>query len=96
MKRRNFSENSGSRSASFRKFPQPRDLACPPGPVSAGGRVTFALYSPTALRDPEPFGQNVDQRGINIVDALAIGRQNRILWGGGFGQRLRFPAAWPA
>src|SRR5690606_25067697 len=37
------------------------------------------------LGDAESLGEHVDQRGIDVVDALAVGRQDRVL-----ALRLRF------
>ena len=68
----------------FRQRPQPRDLS--EFAIGIGGRQGCArLVLADRLRDPEPFGQHVDDRGVDIVDALAKRGQRRI--GPGFRRR---------
>lgn len=61
----------------FRQFAQPCDLACFTVRIG-GGKGDLRLVFAHRLRDPEPLGQDMDQRGIDIVDALAEGCEHRI------------------
>lgn len=59
------------------KFPQARDLprlALGIGRGQGGSGLVFAH----GLGDAEALGQHVDERCINIVDALAIGGEHRV------------------
>lgn len=40
------------------------------------GDLRFVLAH--SLRNPKPLGEHMNQRGINVVDALAIDRENRV------------------
>lgn len=42
------------------------------------GELVGGLVGPDRLRDPEPFGQNVDHRRVDVVYRLAVTGQNRI------------------
>ena len=44
-----------------------------------GGQRGFRLVFANGLRDAKPFGQHVDDRGIDVVDAFAITGQRRVL-----------------
>lgn len=58
-----------------RQFAQPLDLAS--FPIGIGRRERdLGLVLTHGLRDAEAFGQHVNERRIDIVDALAIGREN--------------------
>ena len=52
------------------QFTQPRDLAFLAARI-AGGQGIFGLVGTDRLGDPKAFGQDVDQRGVDIVDAGA-------------------------
>ena len=43
-----------------------------------GGQGGAGLVPADRLGDAEPFGQHVDQRGVDVVDALAIAGQHRV------------------
>ena len=59
-------------------------LRLPPG--VAGREAGSGLVLADCLSDAEPFGQHVDQRRIDVVDALAVTREHRI----GLRRRLGF------
>ena len=44
----------------------------------AGGEAGLRLVLADRLGDAEPLRQHVDQRGVDVVDALAVGREHRI------------------
>lgn len=69
----------------LRQLSQPRDLARLAVGIGRGQGGSGLVFA-DCLRDPEPFGEHMDDRGIDIVDALAEGSKNRI-W---LGRRLRF------
>jgi hypothetical protein len=61
----------------FREFAQARNLLFLAARI--GGRQTiFGFVTPHRLRHLEPFRQHEDQRGVDIVDAVAILVQLRI------------------
>ncbi len=50
-----------------------------------GGRHGFACFvSAHRLSDAEAFGEHVDKRGVDVVDALAVSREH---WVGGIVDR---------
>ena len=70
MKFRNFSANTGSRpalSASARSRAIWRSSRC----GSAGGQVLLGLELADLLGALEALGQQVDERGVDVVDAAA-------------------------
>ena len=74
MKRRNCSENTGSRpdsSASARKSGDLLGLTVEIG----GGQTDRRLVPADLLGDLEPLGEQVHERGIDVVDARSILRQ---------------------
>ena len=58
----------------FGKFAQTGDLSILPTGVG-GGQSRHCLVAPDRLRDLESFGKHVDERGIDVVDAVPIGLQ---------------------
>jgi hypothetical protein len=72
----------------FRQLAQAGDLArlaVGIGRGQGGPRLVLAHR----LRDAKPLGQNMDQGGIDIVDALAKAREHRIGLACGIGRGLR-------
>ncbi len=59
------------------KMPQPRDLAFL-APRVGRRQPRGGLVAPHRLRHPEALGQHMDQRGVDIVDALAIAAQRLV------------------
>jgi len=57
------------------EMPQPRDLALLAARIG-GRQAGLRLVAADRLGHLEPFGEHVDQRGIDIVDAAAIGVQH--------------------
>ena len=77
MNRKNFSVNTGSRPDCSAKRPQPFDLDPFAGFVG-GGEFDGGLVATDRLGDLEPFGEEVDQRRVDVVDARAVVGQLRI------------------
>jgi len=66
----------------FRQFAQPCDLALFARGI--GGRQGHArLVFAYRLSDPEPLGEHVNDRRVDIVDAFAIGREHGVERGRG-------------
>lgn len=61
----------------FRQLPQPRDLAGLAVRIG-GGEGRLGLVFAHGLGNPEPLGEHMDQRRIDVVDALAEGREHLI------------------
>ena len=53
------------------QHPQPRDLSGFAVGIG-GGQAVLGLVGPDRLRHLEPFGEHEHQRGVDIVDALAV------------------------
>ena len=68
----------------LRKLAQPGDLAFLPPRIGRGQGIR-RLVGADRLSDPEPLGQDMDQGGIDIVDAAAERGELRV--GCGFGHR---------
>ena len=72
----------------LRKLAQPRDLAFLARWIGGGkGDLRFVLAH--CLRDAKALGQHMNERRVDIVDALAIDRQLRIVGGLGFLRLVR-------
>ena len=74
MNARNFSAKTGSRSASCAQLPQSRDLLLLAARVRRR-HTARGLEHPDLLGRLEPLGQQVDQRGVDVVDAAAQPRE---------------------
>jgi hypothetical protein len=61
---------------------QPRDLLCLPAWIRRREAMSCFEFSDN-LRAPETLGENVDQRRIDIVDAVA--QASKLFWNGGVG-----------
>ncbi len=49
--------------------------------IRVGGRQSvLRLVRADGLRNPEPFGQDMHQRGVDIVDALAVSGKNGVFF----------------
>ena len=72
----------------FREFAQSRDL---PGLTIRVSRWQgdLRLVFAHRLSDAKPLCQHVDYRGIDVIDAFAIGREHRVIGGNLFGRALR-------
>ena len=74
MKRRNASVNAGSSPDSAARVAQPGDLLG----LAVGvhrRQADLRLVAPDRLGDLEPLGEQVDERGVDVVDARPVRAQ---------------------